>query len=767
MDRELWQRAKSLFAEAQGLGRAEWDSFLDERCGADEGELQREVRALLEGDAEATHFLEPQRDTGEPAGAGELMEGQLIGAYRLLRLLGQGGMGAVFLAERADEVYRKRVALKILHNETREVVRRFEIERQILAALDHPHVAKLLDGGSTRGGTPYFVMEYVEGRPIDVYCDALKLGIRQRLELFCDVAAAVHFAHQNLVVHRDLKPDNILVTADGVPKLLDFGIAKLLNPDLFRSAVHTRLSHRPMTPDFASPEQALGDPITTASDVYSLGVLLYILLTGHRPYRLRGSLEEMQKTIREAEPERLSTVIRHSGEAVRPDGTATELTPELVSELRGGDPARLRRRLAGDLENIVAMAMRKEPRRRYASADQLAADIRRHLDGHPVTASGDSVVYRAGKFIRRHRLQVAAAAAFLLASLGFGAAMAVQQRKLAASLARAEFVTGFVVDLFEVADPYTENGESISAREILDRGAESLAGEYRDQPGVQAQLMSTIGRIYRNLGLLDRAAPLLSESLEIRRRESSRSEVAESLHALAVVLQDRGRFAEAETYLREALALRRRDLGEEHEDVAGTLSDLAWVVRNQGRSEEAEGYLRQALDGFRESLGDDHPHVAAGLNGLAFFARDRGDLAAAERHFRDALAILRRHLDEDHPDVGTGLHNLAGVLQARGETAEAERRYQEALAIRRARFNDRHPDVANTLYKMGELYERRGELGKALAHASQALSILEPYLGFAHPNSQKTLQLAVRLHEALGQDERAAELRSHLDPSTE
>jgi len=794
VDSELWERAKRLFAEARELDAEAWDAFLDERCG-DDAELRQELAALLAGDREATHFLEPPPALGQ-----DPYVGRRIGPYQVLHRLGYGGMGVVYLAERDDEAFRKRVALKLLRlgrrhvAAMREITRRFETERRILAALDHPSIAKILDGGSTADGMPYFVMEYVEGQPIDEYCDLHTLTIVERLELFAKVCEAVHFAHQNLVVHRDLKPDNILITPDGEPKLLDFGIAKILNPDLsFRGVVDTLPAQRPLTPDFASPEQVRGDPMTTASDVYMLGVLLYLLLAGHRPYRVdSASLVEMERVVCDTEPERLSTAVRRREEIPRADGTTVTLTPELISKRRGDEPGRLRRRLAGDLENVVAMAMRKEPRHRYSSAAELAAEVRRYLAGRPVVAAGDSLVYRGRKFVRRHRLGVAASAAFLAAAVAFGAVMAVQHGRLEASLARERFVTDFLVDLFALADPFAEDGGTVSARELIDRGAARLEAEFREQPAVRARLMTALGAIYRELGLFERAATLLEsalelrratwgddhpeyadsldewalllharaeqqaaeppmrEALEIRRRHLGEysAEVAESLQHLAVLLQDQGDLDGAERLFRDVLERRRALHGQRHPEVAETLSDLALTLKRQGARDEAERCLREALQIFRQTVGSGHLYVAFGLNNLAFFLREQGDLEAAESHYREALAILRRHLDDDHPLIGTNLHNLAGILHARGDLSAAEALYEEALEIRRRRLGPDHPMVANTLFKLAELFAGRGDTSEATRLAREAHDILRSRLGPDHPYTRQILELLVRLSEA-------------------
>ncbi len=464
---ERWQKVKNVLDEALERETGVRQAFLAEACDGDE-ELRREVESLLQSEPEIGDFIETPVFRILPEDDAPPAVGQRIGVYRVVQQIGRGGMGSVYLAERADEEFERRVALKVIRRgmDTDEIVRRFRSERQILAHLDHENVAKLLDGGTTEDGRPYFVMEYVEGQPIDEYCDARKLPIRRRLELFQQVCSAVHFAHQNLVVHRDLKPGNILVTPAGVPKLLDFGIAKLLEPD--QALAFTRLDLRPMTPAYASPEQVRGEAITTSSDVYSLGVLLYGLLTGHLPYRPSSrDPESLAKAICEESPPRPSSVIGRVKESKTPEGSAVESTPESMSQAGNGDERHLRRQLAGDLDNIVLKAMSKEPRRRYTSVDQLSNDIGRHLQGLPVVARKDTLGYRTAKFVGRHKVGVSLAALFLLLIIGFGITVtvllqqAIRERERAESektraekeKTRAETVAGFLGEALQYFEP--------------------------------------------------------------------------------------------------------------------------------------------------------------------------------------------------------------------------------------------------------------------------------------------------------------------------
>lgn len=530
--------------------------FLDEACGGD-GLLHGEVETLLRSHDAAGTFLEVPALQATGFGADSGMEGARVGPYRLLREIGRGGMGVVYVGVSSDEAFEKKVAVKLVKPgmDTEEIVRRFEKERRILAGLDHPNIARILDGGTTDEGLPYFVMEYVDGLPILEYCDSRKLPTSERLKLFGSVCSAVAFAHQNLVVHRDLKPSNILVDSAGVARLLDFGIAKLLAAD--ENATRTITSLRPMTPWYSSPEQIRGETINTSSDVYSLGVLLYELLVGRTPYRIVGRApSDVDRAVCEQEPERPSVAVGRREQVTTPDSRQLLLSPESLSATRDGDPKRLRRRLAGDVDTIVLLALRKDPRRRYASVEKLSEDIRRHLSGLPISARRDTLLYRSGKFVRRHAFGVTAAAAFALLALGATATMAIQRGKTERERLKAEQTSAFLLGLFKGSDPREARGATLTVREVLDRGGERIKRELAGQPEVQATLMDTIGGVYRELGLYDQARGMIEGAYQTRRRIFGVKDlrVAESLQSLGEVDLATGRYAEAEGRFREAFA---------------------------------------------------------------------------------------------------------------------------------------------------------------------------------------------------------------------
>ncbi|HEY4366539.1 MAG TPA: serine/threonine-protein kinase [Steroidobacteraceae bacterium] len=654
--------------------------------------------------------------------------GQLVGSYRIVRSLGQGGMGEVFLAERDDKEFHQQVALKLVRRGllSRQVQGRLRQERQILASLDHPNIARLYDGGTTPDGTPYIVMEYIDGEPIDIYCDQRGLTVEQRLRLFLSVCAAVHRAHQNLIVHRDLKPSNILVTPDGTPKLLDFGIAKLLDErELMHTLAVTQADVRVMTPGHASPEQIRGELISTASDTYVLGVLLYELLCGYKPFVLRGNrLAELERAICEDSPPTLSAVIAAAEHAA--DSGITS-----VAAQRSVSAAKLRRELRGDLENIVMMAMRKEPERRYSSVEQLAADIERHLRGMPVIARADSWSYRAGKFMRRHMVVVALSGAFIALLVGFSVTTYIQSQRIAheRDLAqvervraedergRAEAVATFLIDSFRLADPSQSRGKDITAREILDSGANRITRELRSQPALQATLLDVIGSVYLSLGQPTEAQPLIEQGLSIRRAlaPDGSIETARSLYSLNRVYEKQGNLAHAEVLMHESLAMNRSLKGERSLETAGSYCGLGFLQQSNFDFKAAERSFETCLQIRTEQLGTGRgsEQIALPLDNLALIAQQRNDYVRAEQLLREALAIDRRMLGEDHPQYIRHLHHLASVMWDRGDLRQAEDLYRQSIDLSKRVLGAIHPETIDAMSSMGTLLMETGRLDEA------------------------------------------------------
>ncbi len=711
---ERKRRVFELLDEALECPPRDRTGFLDEAC-AEDPTLRREVEALLETDAEQGVLAEPAFSVH----AEDADLGRRIDSYKLVRLLDRGGMGTVYLAERED--FEQRVALKLIRRglDVDEVfVRRFHNERQILAGLEHPYIARLLDGGTTADRLPYFVMEFVEGKPLDRYCEARQLSIEERLELFCDVCSAVQFAHQNLVIHRDLKPGNILITADATPKLLDFGIAKLLDHGLAAQTVATAPGQGPMTPRYASPEQIRLEPLTTASDVYSLGVLLYELLTGLDPYQVKAHRsDEVARAVCEQEPDKPSTAVRRRA-AER--GTAGS---------DASDSNKLRRRLSGDLDSIVLKAMRKEPSERYGSAERLSEDIRRHLTGLPVKARVGSFAYLTGKLVRRYKV----AAAFLLLILSFSVVSTVlwrqavhERRRAQQERQGAQTAYRFLQNLFETADPDQARGADLTALEILERGKERVVEELKEEPELQIDVAGTLGKVFRNLGAYDESKEMMAMSLRIARETygGDHPEVAKRLGNLAVLTYDHQDYPQAESLFRGILEMKLR-LGQQASELFRAKGNLAATLMLQGKFDEAEelylDILKTRLELYEPEYGPNDEDVATSRRNLGALYYDQGDFEKAESQLRKSLEIRRRVFGSEHTGVASVQNLLGNVLAAQGREDEAEQLYDEALSTRRSLLGEDHPHVARTKRDLAELLAHR-DAATARVLLSQALA---------------------------------------------
>jgi serine/threonine-protein kinase len=763
-DGASWAAADRLFDAALDLPADERDGFLDRECGDDRELRARVGRLLAAAESEDTLLAGvaapmPGPEAGDivrgladrlltASGTGgvdaatvrpaDLAPGARIGRYRVVRELGRGGMAVVYLAERTGGGFRQEVALKLIRpgHAGEEVVRRFEQERQILASLSHPGIARLLDGGAAPDGRPYLVMERVEGEPIDRYCDRERLSVSRRLRLFLRVARAVQFAHRNLVVHRDLKPSNILVTADGEVKLLDFGIAKLLDPGP-GEAVVTRTLARVMTPAYASPEQVRGEPVTTASDVYQLGLLLYVLLTGRFPYPLAGRpAPEVGWAICELPPARPSTAVV-TRRALAPDA-ADATGPDSLSRLRRTSPSRLRRELGGDLDNVLLMALRKEPERRYASVSRLIDDVGRYLDGRPVAARPDTWTYRTAKFVRRHRAAVAAAVVAALALVVvvtfYTLRLARERDRAQRAAAEATEVSRFLTGLFEVSAPTRSRGEAVTARELLDRGAERVERELADQPGLQAAMMTVIGDTYRELAHYEEAEALLGRALERRRAApgEGRLGLAATLQALGRMSEERADWRSAEAHYAESLALREAALGPAAPEVAESLNGLGSIARRRGEHRRAVELHRRALAILEAAHGPRHAAVGATVEQLARALESGREFEEAIVLYRRAAGILEEARGADDPALASVRVRLGNILRLRDlDAAEAE--YARALPVLERAYGD-HPELAVALADYGALLDARRQPERALALHLRALAIRESALGPEHPD---------------------------------
>ncbi len=798
MDATRWRRLQQLYegaVEQPPEHRMEWLA----EASAGDSELFRQAESLIQHDEKSTGIGRAICEAA--AGFAVIREpapSDRIGPYRILRLLGRGGMGAVFLAERDDDQFRQTVAIKLVRANilSPDTLARFKAERQILASLDHPNIAHLLDGGAAPNGMPYVVIEYIDGEPITEYCRKRHLPIRDRIHLFRKICSAVHYSHQNLIVHRDLKPGNILVTRDGEPKLLDFGIAKLLDPAV-PAATETRA--RLMTPEYGSPEQVRGEPVTTASDIYALGVVLFELLTGERPYDVPSTSPlAVEQAICMMEPRRPST---------------------------------LDREVRGDLETILLMALRKEPARRYASADRFSEDLGRYLTGYPVQARPDRWSYRTARFLRRNRAGTAAALAFALVLMAAVLTVSRQARRTAgerdkavvaraqaeearvqaekarreeqrqreqaqSSQSRAEAaerrarqltaravdeaetarqISRFLTEVFQGSNPFDRSTRPSSIRDLVDRGARRLKTELRGQPAVRASLQDIIGRVYGTVGELDRAEELIREALatrrslfgadhpdvasseyslswilsrrsdlpsaetaaresvRIRRRGQSRGELAEALENLCGILQRKGDYPAAEKAAREALSIRQSLFGDNDPKTAESYSALGGLLRLRGNFPAAQEYLRRAYEIFGQAFGADHPLVANRANDLATVLFQVGRYAEAEALFRQALAIYRANLGEQDMLVANALNNLATVLVQKRDFDEAESLFRSALALNRKLVGEFHRQTADTLNNLGRVLIAKREFDAAESVMREAIEVRRRVQGSDHP----------------------------------
>lgn len=780
MEAERWQRIERVFHTVLDCAPEKRAALLDSACNGN-AEVRAEVESLLAAYQETGFTRSDALQDGMKLlekRIEHVQQGRQIGPYRIVREIGRGGMGAVYLAARADEVFEKLVAIKIIRRglDTDEVIQRFHSERKILATLDHPNITRLLDGGTTEDGLPYFVMEYIEGETIDQYCDARRLNVTERLKLFQGVCAAVRYAHQNLVIHRDLKPGNVIVTKEGIPRLLDFGIAKLLLEGASPQATVTRT--RPLTPEYASPEQVRGEPITTASDVYSLGVLLYRLLTGRRPYRSPlSSTTEIEAEICHQVPEKPSLAVVRADSLAPGEAAETGATPHSGRPTLEGRPNKLRRRLTGDLDNIILMALRKEPQRRYASVEQLSLDITRHLENLPVMARPDSAGYRAAKFVARHKAGIAGAT-LLVMTLSAGIAATAWQAKVAAAegkrarieAAKAERINAFLQDMLSFSSPaYRSPNPSknpdVKVSEAVEQAAKRAETELADQPEVLAEMQRTIGDVYYAQGHYEQAERILRAALEkyIKLYGPESHEIVEASSALGNVLVREGNNAEAEKLFRKDIEIERREAQRGHLDnrtMAYVLGDYGGMLDQQG-DKAAGDYLREALPHASQFTGKDRAFVAMLYNDLGDVAYRRGDLKESERFNRAALDEYRRLPEGNYAEMGATLSNLGAVLIREGKLAEAEPFVLEGLELRRKLLGNSHPDTAMSLFRLSDLLYKEGNYPGAMSSARESVEVFRR----AYPVPENNVYFANPLMELgliLNKTGRPREAESYL-----
>jgi len=796
---DRWEEIDRLLEMALDQPSEGRDAFLMEKCGHDQ-ELLRTVRDLAR--------ISTETETRQPGPSPELLRAALadlpekpvdpperllgtkVGPYRLSQILGVGGMGAVYLGERIDGAFERRVAVKVLRAEldTRGVMDRFRLERQILATLSHGAIAQMIDGGITEDGRPAFVMEYVEGVPIDRHVDDLCLGVDERIGLMVRVAEAVEYAHRHMVVHRDIKPSNILVTPECGVKLLDFGTAKLMEePASGESGLTTRHRARFVTPEYAAPEQLLGEAVSTQTDVYALGGLLYELLTGVRPYSRRGSQSVLERMIRGDEPTAPSVAAITAPVPSRESEEGSSVEGAGIAGRLGTTPEGLRRRLSGDLDAILLRALQTRPEARYVSVASLREDLERHLSGHPVMARGASLPYRTRRFVRRHRGLVTLGAALFLIVAGSAVGLAFQRAAVLEQWNRAEAaadaatqnaeearqVTEFLVALFQASDPLQSRGDSITVRTLLERGARRVDRDLAEQPAVRAELLETLGQVYENLGGFEDAVSLLQRATMLRRdslpgrpglakslvrlgdayklgrefeaslsvyrravEEASATGDARTLSEARIglgsvfVMLDQVDSAEAE--LRQGIAAAPTQGGEADLMQMNALVSLGGVLRRRGDLNGAGDIYLQVIQRQRGKPRMDALAFAMTLNNLASLRRLEGDSENARKLYLEAYDSLTVTLGPGHPEALMVSGNLAGVLSRMGRVEEGLKVYRERVAAARDQWPEGHWRTADVLMNLGAELVTQGRAGEAIDPLVDALDLAIAQIGAQH-----------------------------------
>lgn len=696
-DKSIHNRIKEIFTEALEISESERPQFLEKSCG-DDKTLRAEVESLLKSFNDSENFIEIPAADFKEVFADDKRIGQTIGQYKIVKEIGKGGMGLVYLAVREDE-FRQRVALKLVRGlDTKDIIRRFKTERQILASLHHPNIAQLLDGGTTEDGTPYFVMEYVEGLSLLEYCHEQQLSTNERLDIFKTICSAVQHAHQNLVIHRDLKPSNILVTHEGEVKLLDFGVAKFLNPELAGEMNQTQTQFRVMTPEYASPEQIKGSHITTASDIYSLGVILYELLTGERPFKFEGkSLDQILQAVTQTNPIAPSAVISRK-----------------FSTGEGNQKTKIKNQksLSGDLDNIVLMALRKEPIRRYQSVEQFSEDIQKYLKGLPVIARPNTFSYRSEKFVRRN-LVASVVGALLLLSLIGGIVVSIWFANLAwKESIKAQKINAFLQKTFTEA-PFEEKGQNLKFAEVLDTASQRVETELADEPEVKAKVLLTLGQTYYRIGIMDKAEQMNQASLELTKQIYGEESEATALvlFQLGNTYTIKGKLDDSEQAFTKILEIERKISPNGSGLLAHTLLQLAELNVRKSKLEDAVNLATEAQTMSRKFLGEISEANGECLTALGRAKERLGKLDEAEAHYRDALNIYRQNPKFRFLYAQTQL-GLGSILIILKKFEEAEKELLESQSIFKDTQGENSIPVAEMQNYLLILYYNKGDFQK-------------------------------------------------------